>query len=1045
MAGDTEPWPRRLGVPWRDEAHSVALLDDVLTPPQVQVVRARAIAWIDSVRASGPDSWFDVQAVLSAFPISSPAGVNLLRLAEALPRTADAPTQLALLADKLAHIAAALPAATSRASSPATARPFGARSDWFERAAAVAIRLAESLLPPAADAAEGAAHESLAAALANATVRPAIRSTVSALGRQFVFAQTIGPALARAARQQARAARDAGARGCGGLRHSFDMLGEGARSWREADLNLERYQAALAALAAAPRHGNGIGNDSLSVKLSAIHPRFEMAQYPRERKRLLERLVPLCQAAARADLGLSLDAEESERLELQLDLFAELAAQPALRSWPGLGVAIQAYQLRALEALSWAIDLARARRAAGGAPLALRLVKGAYWDQEIKRSQELGLAGYAVFTDKAATDRSYLACATQLLGALDCVFPQFATHNVVTLAALSVLANERQVPTTAFELQRLHGMGEATYRQLARHWGADAPACRIYAPVGDRTRLLPYLVRRLLENGASTSFLRQLADHGIEASVLAEEALSAPAASRIALPPDLYGAARRGAVGFDPCDGATLQRFTAAIRDLRARPCEPVVDADPVAARAVVTRALAAFTNWSALPAEARAQRLEHWAAALEGDIDTLVAICVTEAGKTIPDAIADVREAIDYCRYYASEARRLMSAPLLLPGPTGERNELALAGRGVFACISPWNFPVAILVGQVAAALAAGNTVVAKPAEQTPRAAQHAVRLAHAAGIEPAVLQLLPGAGETAGAALVADPRIAGVAFTGSNATAKAIQRALCEHPEIVPLIAETGGQNAMIVDSTALPEQVVDAVLQSAFRSAGQRCSSLRLLCLQDSIAAPLLEMLQGAMQALVLGDPADPATDVGPVIDAAARAALARHVAAMRAAGRPVFECPLPPPIAGGSGVALGGLMAPTLVELDDFGPLHDEHFGPILHVVRFAPERLDALIDAIDAIGFGLTLGLQTRIDARAQHLRRRARAGNLYVNRNMIGAVVGVQPFGGERRSGTGPKAGGPHYLPRFTTERSFTVNTAAAGGDFALLAGRARR
>ncbi len=1078
MAGAGGDYPGRLGDPVADEAALMPALSACLSGLSIDSIRARALALVQGARDRSGGQLFDMQAFLQAFPISEPIGVNLLRLAEALPRTEDDSNQLALLADKLAAAQAG-----DTVASPS--------DGLFERGARTLLRVAGQALPDADRIASGDAD---AGALAQLVVKPAARRTVSRLGSQFVYGEAIGQAIALAARER-------GPR----VRFSFDMLGEGARTWADADANFERYRDALQATAATARAPHFAANDGVSIKISAIHPRYELAHYPRERERLLDRLRVLCEIAAAGNLNLTIDAEESDRLEMQLDLFGHLAAGIAPASWPGLGIAIQGYQLRALRLVEVLLEIARARIAAGGAPLAVRLVKGAYWDAEIKRAQELGLAGYPVFTVKAHTDRSYLACASRLLASGGALYPQFATHNAVTLAAILAMARTCGVGADGFEFQRLHGMGEALYRALGETVD-DAPACRIYAPVGSQSQLLAYLIRRMLENGASTSFVRLLADRAVAPSeVVGHEMHWLPhlASERrgFPLPPALYGSQRVNARGHDLGDGATLARFVAAVAVLAAGGGEAapasgdgsggasgqafahasadasaqasahasaqaaahasphasgtasaaaptsirspadtsrivgrVVEADPAAVTRAIDTAVAAWPAWSARPVASRADCLRRWADAIEASTEALVSRCVHEAGKTIADAIADVREAVDFCRYYAIEAERLMAEPQVLPGPTGERNELGLHGRGVFVCISPWNFPVAIYVGQVAAALVTGNAVLAKPAEQTPLVALDLARLAIAAGIPAEVLQVLPGRGEIVGAALTRDPRIAGVVFTGSNATAKAIQRALCEHHHtILPLIAETGGQNAMIVDSTALPEQVVDAVVQSAFRSAGQRCSALRVLALQNEVADPVLAMLRGALAALRVGDPCDPSTDVGPVIDAEARDRLEAHLARLAAAGRRIDRAPMT------AEAARGTFVAPALVEIDSIGELTEEHFGPVLHVVRFDIARLDGLVDAINATGFGLTLGIQTRIDTRAEYIRRRARVGNVYVNRNMIGAVVGVQPFGGEGLSGTGPKAGGPHYLARFTVERTFTSNTAAAGGNLALL------
>ncbi len=833
------------------------------------------------------------------------------------------------------------------------------------------------------------------------------------VARQFVFAETIEEALRKA----------------GDGRYSFDMLGEGARTAADAERGMRRYLEALAAV----RRGG------ISVKLSSIHERFDAASWPRVRGELLERVRLLCERAAQAGVQLTLDAEESERCALQLELFARLAALPALRDWPGLGLAVQAYRCDWSHALDAIFETTSNR-----APITVRLVKGAYWDAEVKRAQELGLDDYPVFTAKAHTDRAYLEAAKRLLEQGDTVYPQFATHNPVTAAQILALAGERR-----FEFQRLHGMGEALERALAEV--APEVPVRVYAPVGRKPELLAYLVRRLLENGASSSFVRQAA-RARDIDRLIEEAL-VPEGRELPKPTELHMPERRVARGYDLGEPGVLADMAKRVNEARRRwragsgaarsvvsPANPgevigeVVDATPEQVREAVGKAQAAHAGWAQRSAAERAGLLERVADKLEANVHELMALCVWEAGKTLVDALADVREAIDFCRYYAAEARRLMGAPQALKSPTGETNALSLHGRGVFACISPWNFPVAIFTGQVTAALAAGNTVVAKPAEQTPLAAHRIVELAHEAGIPADVLQIVMGDGKI-GQALVADPRIAGVAFTGSLETARAIQKTLSQREgPIVPLIAETGGLNAMIVDSTALPEQVTDAVIASAFRSAGQRCSSLRMLYVQEEAADSVIEMLRGATAALRLGDPSDPSIDVGPVIDADAKRMLDEYVAGLRRRGAPLAEAgPLP---------AQGHFVAPVAFAVDSIRDLPGERFGPVLHVARFSIEKLDAVIDDINAMGYGLTLGVHTRIDSRAEHIRRRAAVGNLYVNRNMIGAVVGVQPFGGEGLSGTGPKAGGPFTLPRFATERVYTVNTAAAGGDLRLLAGQ---
>jgi RHH-type proline utilization regulon transcriptional repressor/proline dehydrogenase/delta 1-pyrroline-5-carboxylate dehydrogenase len=840
---------------------------------------------------------------------------------------------------------------------------------------------------------------------------------------------------------------------------SFDMLGEGARTEDDA----KRYFAAYAeALERVGRAADGRGTragSGVSVKLSALHPRYEFAQRTRVFEELYPRLLELARRAVQWNVGLSIDAEEADRLELSLDVYERLANAPELARWDGLGLVVQAYGKRALPVLDWLIELARDTHRS----FPVRLVKGAYWDAEIKRAQESGMPDFPVFTQKANTDVAYLACAERLLGARPLVYPQFATHNAHTVAAVLAIAGAAG-DSGGFEFQRLHGMGELLYRVASEQFAAF-PRVRVYAPVGGHRDLLAYLVRRLLENGANSSFVNRFLDAATPAREIVRDPVTAVARGphrhpRIRLPEALYGAGRRNSAGLDLTDSECVGRLAAAIA-LSARgrffaafgsgSAAPRLQVRNPAKRhdvvgevqyatsadvdAAVRAAAIAQPDWDRRGGAERARWLVAFSDRLEGERDVLVALLVREGGKTLPDAIAEVREAIDYCRYYAEQADQQFAEPVRLPGPTGESNELSLHGRGVFACISPWNFPLAIFLGQVTAALAAGNTVVAKPAEQTPLVAARAVELAIEAGLPAEVLQLVPGDGAV-GAALVSHPLIAGVAFTGSTDTARSINRALAARDgPIVPLIAETGGQNAMFVDSTALLEQLTDDVMRSAFGSAGQRCSALRLLLLQDDVADRAIEMIRGAMRELRIGDPAELSTDVGPLIEADAVANLMAYVASQRAAGRNVDSMSLPAAGANGS------FMAPHLIELDDFIGLTEEHFGPVLHVARFAADELDATIEKVRGLGFGLTMGIHSRIDSRWRHVFERSAVGNTYVNRSIIGAVVGVQPFGGEGLSGTGPKAGGPHYLVRFATERALSVNTMAGGGNVDLLRG----
>ncbi|WP_281915182.1 L-glutamate gamma-semialdehyde dehydrogenase [Caldimonas thermodepolymerans] len=1000
MAADT-PFPTppermRLPRPDRPEADVVQAL---LRQPALRwdAVRQAATPWVQAVREH-PAPFWAMESLLKEYPLSRPEGLALMRLAEALLRVPDVETAMALAADQL-----------GRARFDAGG---GSAHPLLAGLSARVLELGRRLLP-----AEGSAPGLLQRLGAQTVVAAAVRA-LQLLGRQFVLGRHIDEALHEAQAQRA---------GQPALRFSFDMLGEGARTGRDAERYLAAYHHAIERIAreqpadAAPEQADGI-----SIKLSALHPRYEPAQRQRLFAELLPRLWTLVERAARANMNLTIDAEESERLELSLDLFEALAARVA-QAWPqwqGLGLAVQAYQTRSLEVVQEVARLAAAYRLR----LMVRLVKGAYWDGEIKRAQELGLAGYPVYTRKQHTDLAYLACARVLLDHAPQVFPQFATHNAGTIAAVLQMARERGA---AFEMQRLHGMGEGIYREVLKR---EPVALRVYAPVGEHRDLLAYLVRRLLENGANSSFVHQLADARVPLDALLVSPFNLQGDPGLPLPAALYGPARPNSAGVDLACLADREPLYATARDT-AVPTVP--EADAAAVDAAMQRLHAGFALWDATPVAGRAAALRRAAEALEARRAEFCGLLVREARKVMADAVAEVREAVDFLRYYAAEAEQRF-APLALPGPTGESNELRLRGRGVFVCISPWNFPLAIFTGQVAAALVAGNSVAAKPAEQTPAVAQRMVALLHGCGVPEDALQLLHGPGETVGAALVRDARCAGVAFTGSTEVAKAIQRSLADKDgPIVPLIAETGGINAMLVDSTALPEQVVDAVIQSAFRSAGQRCSALRLLCLHVHIADAVLQMLAGAMQELVVGDPLQRSTDVGPVIDAQAHAALARHVARLDAQARLVARTPLPAGLAGDH-------LAPVAYEVRDIAEVREEVFGPVLHVVRWGSGELatpEAVIDRVNALGYGLTLGVQTRIEGRALQVAQRARVGNVYVNRNMIGAVVGVQPFGGEGLSGTGPKAGGPHYLLRFASEQTLTINTAAAGGNAALLAG----
>jgi RHH-type proline utilization regulon transcriptional repressor/proline dehydrogenase/delta 1-pyrroline-5-carboxylate dehydrogenase len=1000
------PSRARLPSPSRPEAEVVARLRALAAAAiDWRCALAMARPWVEAVR-DRPAPFWALESLLQEYPISSREGLALMRLAEALLRVPDAETAIALTADQLGRADFSSAADDERA---------GAPHRLIASLSASAISLSKRFLPEA----EG--ERGLLRRLGAQTVVAATVRAIQLLGRQFVLGRSIAEALGEAGSARRNETR---------LRFSYDMLGEGARTERDAERYLGAYAAAIEAIARARGPGGPEVADGISIKLSALFSRYEEAQRERVFAVLVPRVRRLIDLAAGADLNLTIDAEESDRLELSLDVFEALAAEIArdFPRWRGFGLAVQAYQTRAVEVVDEVARIGREKNLR----FMVRLVKGAYWDGEIKRAQELGLAGYPVFTEKAHTDVSYLAAAAALVRHADVIYPQFATHNAGTIAAILDMAGRRGA---RFEMQRLHGMGEAVYREVP----PDTPL-RIYAPVGEHRDLLAYLVRRLLENGANSSFVHQLSDSTVPVdALLASPLAAADPVAPLPLPVELFRAvdpeARANSRGLDLAVLAEREPIERALRETAEHGVEGVLPAAVEDVAAAVSRALAAFPAWNATPLAARATILRRAADTLESRCAEFCAVLVLEAGKTQGDAVAEVREAVDFCRYYADEAERRL-ATQALPGPTGESNELHLHGRGVFVCISPWNFPLAIFTGQVVAALVAGNAVVAKPAEQTPAVAARMVALLHDAGLPQAALQLLHGPGETIGAAAVADPRIGGVCFTGSLPVARAINRSLAARPgAIVPLIAETGGVNAMVVDSSALPEQVVDAVVQSAFRSAGQRCSALRLLCVHEGIADAVIEMIRGALAELRVGDPARYDTDVGPLIDAEAWNGIAAAVERLRRDARFVGAAPVAVPTN-----AQSRFLAPVAFEIGAIEDVKDEVFGPVLHIVRWRGD-VDAVIGRINALGYGLTLGIQTRIDSRALRLAHEARIGNVYVNRNMIGAVVGVQPFGGEGLSGTGPKAGGPNYLPRFCAEQVVTINTAAAGGNAALLAG----
>lgn len=1002
--------------------------------PQSAAIQIQAAQWVRDVRALR-DQQSMLDAFMAEYDLSSEEGVLLMCLAEALLRIPDDDTAEQLIADKLAE---------------ADWESHLGRSDsLFVNASTWGLMLTGRIVKVSSDTRRnfGSAMRKLVNQSGEPVIRMAVRRAMKMMGHQFVIGRSIAEALDRCGDRDQR-----------GFLHSFDMLGEAALTAADAERYRKAYHAAIAAIG--KRHRDTaplMQQPSISIKLSALHPRYEYSQQARVLEELVPVLKQLALAAREHNIGLTVDAEEADRLELSLDVFAAVYADADLKGWDGFGLAVQAFQKRALPVIEFLQSLAqKANRR-----IPVRLVKGAYWDTEIKRAQEQGLPGYPVYTRKASTDVAYLACARQLLAARKQFYPQFATHNAHTIAAVQAYAGE----TGGYEFQRLHGMGEALYRTVMK----DTPVpCRVYAPVGSHEDLLPYLVRRLLENGANTSFVNRIYDEAVPAEELVSDplaevqALAAIPNPGIPLPTELYGSQRRNSLGLNLADELAQQTLAKAMREApmaeQARslihrpttePQQSFEIRDPsdrrrllaqgqmlpgAAATAVIDDALAARRSWAAIGVIPRAQMLERTADALELHEAEFLKLLTREAGKTIPDGIAEVREAVDFLRYYAALARQQMAMPLPLPGPTGEHNELQLHPRGCFVAISPWNFPLAIYMGQVAAALVTGNSVVAKPAEQTNLVALRATELLHQAGVPTDVLQCVLGDGEL-GAALCADERIAGVVFTGSSEVAQAINRTLAARKgSIAVLIAETGGQNAMLVDSSALPEQVVKDAIASAFHSAGQRCSALRVLMLQEEIADKVIEMLAGAMAELQLGDPGMLSTDVGPVIDADAQGRLQAHASQISEAGRLIARLEVPEPCAQGT------YFAPCAVEIDALEQLRQENFGAMLHVLRYPAKRLEAMVEAINNSGYGLTLGVHSRIESTWRRVQASAQVGNCYINRNMIGAVVGVQPFGGQGLSGTGPKAGGPHYLMRFVTERTLTVNTAAVGGNARLLA-----
>lgn len=997
-------------------------------------IAAYAASLVNVVRAKqSPQAPF--AAFLQEYGLDSEEGIVLMGIAEALLRIPDIHSQNLFLQEKLAD------------------------ADWHSHLAhsdSMLVNLATGGLMLGARIEQRVRHslqhrhgilDGLLQRLGQPLIRNAVKQAMRQMAHYFVMAESIEAAIELAGDHPF-------------YRYSFDMLGEAALTEEDAQRYYQAYSHAIEALAASSRRQDLFASHGISLKLSALCPRYEVLQYCRAVPELQEKLLNLAKQARAAGISLTVDAEEAERLQMSLDIFAAVSGDPAMRGWPGLGIAVQAYQKRAIYVIEWLAALADAQKRR----IPLRLVKGAYWDSEIKRAQENGWSDYPVFTEKSATDVSYLACARRILALPEAFYPQFATHNAHSVAAISIFGQGHP----GFEFQRLHGMGAALYDELLAQ-GNQALSCRVYAPVGGYRDLLPYLVRRLLENGANTSFINQIENPAIGLGQLTCDPLSdpSPATNRPVRPPDLFGNRRRNSHGLNLNDLEVLQQLQQYLDSdlLRLRQACPLiaglpaegerqpvyspydsellvgyaVSGSPEQVAQAVAVAAQAFADWRLTPVENRAACLLCAADLLEQQRLELMALIVREGGRTVRDALAEVREAVDLCRYYAATALEQFAQAQALPGPTGEENHLQYYGRGTFVCISPWNFPLAIFTGQIAAALVAGNSVIAKPSQQTSLAAMACVELLHQAGVPKEVLHFLPGDGAAIGGLLLGDERIAGVAFTGSAETARFINRQLSRrHGPIAALIAETGGQNVMIADSSAHEQQLVADAVQSAFNSAGQRCSALRVLFLPEQIADSVIARLIGAMQLLLVGAPTDIAVDVGPIIDRRALAALASHLQMLKANAKLLYQSPLADKLANGC------FFAPTLAEIPALSLLQQEVFGPILHIVRYAATALEQVVAEVNDSGYGLTLGVHSRIQANISYIRQHARVGNVYINRNMIGAVVGVQPFGGMGLSGTGPKAGGPNYLKRFVTEQTVTDNIAAIGGNPWLLGERPR-
>lgn len=993
-------------------------------------IHDQAHALVTAVRAK-KDQQTLVEAFLHEYQLNSAEGIILMGIAEALLRIPDSHTQDVFLQEKLTT------------------------ADWHKhllQSDSLLVNFASQALNITGKIEQHFKPEKQQLALSQLTsrlglplVRTVLKQAMQQLAYQFVIAETIENALVQATRHPA-------------YYYSFDMLGEAALTANDAERYLNAYARTIIVLANHAQNSNLYKNPGISIKLSALYPRYEPLQHQQAIQQISSKLLYLAKKARVANICVTIDAEESERLDMSLEIFDKVISDPALKNWSGLGLAVQAYQKRALSVLHWLIALAKSKQCT----IPVRLVKGAYWDSEIKRTQVNGLENYPVFTHKTATDLSYLACAKLILSQPESLYPQFATHNAHTVAAILELGKKHP----GYEFQRLHGMGEQLYRQILKQTSNTLP-CRIYAPVGNYQDLLPYLVRRLLENGANTSFINQVEDPSININkVIADPVIhlknTAKLATSCVLPKDIYGQLRTNSAGVNLTDLQVIKHVQQALVQLETQTWHAtplvhgkvfkgpdykifnpannkqtvgsVIDSEQNTIAEAIKIAYAATKHWRLSEVKKRAAYLQKTAELLEKNRLELVSLCVREAGKTITDAHSEIRETVDFCRYYAQSAVELFAQPLNLSGATGENNLLYQYGRGVFVCISPWNFPIAIFIGQVTAALVSGNTVIAKPARQTSLTAMRCIQLLHQAGIPDDVLQFLPGDGSLIGKQLLTDSRISGVAFTGSLATARLINQQLAQLPCIIPLIAETGGQNVMIADSSAHSEQLVQDAVQSAFNSAGQRCSALRVLFIPHQIADNVINRIIGVMQQLIVADPQNYTADIGPLISPDAAKQLAEHVENMRDQAKILFQVQLPKHLNSSC------FFPPTLIELSSLTQLTQENFGPVLHIIRYHDTGLEAVIEAINTSAYGLTLGIHSRISSKINMIVEQSKVGNIYVNRNMISAVVGVQPFGGMGLSGTGPKAGGPHYLQRFSSEQTVTTNTAAIGGNVSLLA-----